>query len=185
MKNFLLALAVVIFTFVANTGFADTRPNPPPKRTHEQTVKLMKLGKYVRCSMTQDFLLQTKEGLSTPDNDDYSQKVLLASVAPEPSSSEDFATHLLFWENEDFSFYFYMNSQVGEIRISDKKKRLEAETDLDLSDFAKQEVFIGKARLIQRDDLLVTSPEDPNKKVPGERFTYLNASCQFLNGFNP
>ena len=78
-----------------------------------------------------------------------------------------------------------MNSQIGEIRIANKKKGISAESSLDLSDMAKEEVYLGKARLIQKEDLLVTSPLDLSLKVPGERFTYLNASCQFLEKFIP
>lgn len=191
MQSFRLLFSAVLVLFAVGAAHADTRPDsgqktPFPKRSSEETIRLLQLGQHLRCSLSQSFVLQTKErGYGTPDNAQYEKKVLFNSLAPEGTSASEFGFYSLSWENEDFEFYFSINFQLGKIEISDKRNGMSAETFLDLSDFAKEEVFVGTVDLVQKEDLLVTNPQNPKEKIPGLRRTHLTASCQFLDNYVP
>lgn len=144
-------------------------------RDNAETIRLMKLNTKIQCSFYIDYTLQTKDGLGTPDKAP-DIKYFFKALRPQPSSHSDFATYSLHWENRDYSFYYFMNSQVGEIRISSKAKRIEVHSDLDLSDMAKEELKVGQVRLIQTKNTKVTHPVTGDE-VDGEMTTYLAASC--------
>lgn len=145
-------------------------------RSTTEKIRLMKKNASAQCSFEIDYLLQTQDGYSTPDK--APEKVVFLDKAnPIPSGPSDFAIYSLSWHDEDYSFYYYMNSQVGEIRIKDKRMGISAETDLDLSDMEKKEFRIGEARLVVKEDVIVTHPVT-NEQVPGEKHTYLKGVCR-------
>lgn len=151
---------------------------------YDETVAALKENKNVKCSFAISYLLQTKEGHSTPDKEP-AKKVLIDNAKTKASSSSDFATYSLEWENSDFSFYYFMNSQIGEIRIEDKNSGYSSEVSLDIYDMIKDRPYIGSATLQKVEDLLVTSPFDNTKKVPGEMYTYLEGTCHKLKRYIP
>jgi hypothetical protein len=142
----------------------------------DETKRLMKLNEGVTCSFQKEFLLQTKDGLGTTDPEPATIQ-LFRDLKPEASSPSDFATYSLSWENSEYSFYYFMNSQIGEIRIVSKVDRLEANSDLDISDMAKSELKLGEVRLVQSQDVTVTHPFY-GKQVPGELVSTLSGSCR-------
>jgi hypothetical protein len=186
MLDYRNILFVAIFGIASGSVLADTRPDSPPARTLEEMKRVVKLGHHVRCSMSQRVELETSDGLTSPDSERKS-KIIFKNLEAVASSDSDFATYNLSWgkDKDNFKFHFYMNSQVGEIRISDKKNGISATSNLDLSDFGKQEVYIGKTRLIRSEAAMVTSPIAPGNQVPGVRTTSLIASCQFLEDYVP
>lgn len=138
----------------------------------DELITIMKKNKKVRCDFLQDTLVQTKSGELVA----YNETDIFSERAPEASSSLDFATYSLAYEGAKHSFYYYMNSQVGEIRIKDKTTGFSAESNLDISDLDKKQTHVGEARLIQRKDIDVIHPQT-EEKVAGESITTLSGSC--------
>lgn len=153
--------------------------SPVFARSYDETVRLMKLNATAKCSLYIDTDLQTKEGERTRDPLPPRQ-YLFKDLSPSPSSSSDFAIYTLDWADESYAFYYYMNSQAGEIRIFERAHSLVSETDLDLSDMEKSEGKIGAIKLVQKQDVMVTDYET-GKPVPGEKFTTLQGTCWKAN----
>ncbi|MCB9024842.1 MAG: hypothetical protein H6625_00865 [Bdellovibrionaceae bacterium] len=148
-------------------------------RDNQLTKELMKKNKDSTCTFEVSYLLQTKEGYSTTD-EEPDGKVFVDEETPIPSSSLDSATYSLAWENEDYSFRYYMNSQGGEMSITSKHNGITASSDLDLSDMEKPEKKIGEVRLSLKEEVYVTHPLTGDDEL-GEKFTDLVAYCNKSN----
>lgn len=144
-------------------------------RTIQETIQILRTNKDLRCSFYQEFLLQTKDGLISHDT--VPKPIyILHSVAPKASSESDYATWSLRYSDKSFDFYYYMNSQIGEIRIVDKRVGFSAASDLDFSDLDKDEATLGRAKLIRTENVQVTHPKT-YEKVVGNKITYLIGHC--------
>ncbi|HVJ66155.1 MAG TPA: hypothetical protein VM901_12935 [Bdellovibrionota bacterium] len=172
---------VCTLAFIAWTALADTRPKTPVDP--EDATAVLKLGHHLRCSMGQSFLIETADGRTTPDESKYPRKTIFKDLKSKADDG-DLAVHEITDENENFYFRFFMNSQIGSIVIRDKKTGFQAETDLDISDFSKPEVYVGKVQLQNTREISVTDPES-GEQTPGQLTTYLAGSCQFLEGYVP
>ncbi len=165
--------------------FISTSANAWPDR--ENTYELLAKLKKVKCSLTISYVVQTKEGYSTPDedNDEYNEVVLIDNAPVEASSPSKFASYSLSWENNDYKFYFFQNSQTGAIRLYDKSRSIEVESSLDIYDLDKEWPYLGSTQITRREDIMVTSPINDSEKIPGEKITYLKGTCHRLSNYLP
>lgn len=138
--------------------------------------ELIQRNKHVHCEFTKHYLLQTVRGTSTSDLKPK-RVVFFEGMAPKGD-----AIYSLSWENDDVSFYYYMNSQTGAIHIRDKYSGDEAVSHLDISDLEKEGIWGNSARVAVGEVGFSHVEIIPVKNmfghiVPGERHIDFSAIC--------
>jgi hypothetical protein len=141
-------------------------------RSADETVSLLKKNRIVECNLEERSSVETGDGRAIT----RSINKILTRAKPEPSSQSDFATYSLEFENENYKFYYFMNSQIGGIRIANKRTGFSSESDLDIADLDKSERLLGRVMLNQNEHIKVRDPVD-GRMIEGSADTNLEGTC--------
>ncbi len=168
-------ISIVFFSCFVLPSHAQNNENDPLADVKRR----MALNANVECSLVESSYTDTEdEEISSTD------EYIFENLKPQASSTSDFAIWSLFWENQDYKFYYFMNSQVGEIRILDKKTQQKVETDLDIFDMDKENPISGQAaRLVKLGEVRSISSSQVKAKSPKTGDLVEATKTKTLHGF--
>lgn len=141
-------------------------------RSIEEEIQLMKRNQKVKCELIETSIFEGERGSDIPTK----HKVIFKGLKPSRSSDSEYATYALQADQGDYNFYYYMNSQVGEIRVKNKKLGIAAESSLDLSDMDKLERNVGAASL-RHEKVARMKDSQTGREVEGRLITVATGTC--------